>query len=182
MFILTQSTNSPLEIPNGEGGIWTLAPLLTAYSLSRGAPSATWVLLQMPKWYFSFSERREWDSNPRALADTLFSSPPRYDHFDISPSLFYSVRLSLCVSDKWYSSTSCSKCQHFFWFFFIFLFFPFFYSFCFILSGKDFALFPWYLLEFLSFLLLFGKVFKSDSTLPLTSPKSAPQVKYLPGS
>ena len=27
-----------------EGGIWTLAPLLTAYSLSRGAPSATWVL------------------------------------------------------------------------------------------------------------------------------------------
>ena len=33
---------------NGEGGIWTLAPLLTTYSLSRGAPSATWVLLHMP--------------------------------------------------------------------------------------------------------------------------------------
>ena len=32
---------------NGEGGIWTLAPLLTVYSLSRGAPSATWVLLQV---------------------------------------------------------------------------------------------------------------------------------------
>ena len=31
---------------NGEGGIWTLAPLLTTYSLSRGAPSATWVFLQ----------------------------------------------------------------------------------------------------------------------------------------
>ena len=31
---------------NGEGGIWTLAPLLTTYSLSRRAPSATWVLLQ----------------------------------------------------------------------------------------------------------------------------------------
>ena len=27
--------------PNGEGGIWTLAPLLTTYSLSRGAPSAS---------------------------------------------------------------------------------------------------------------------------------------------
>ena len=27
-------------ISNGEGGIWTLAPLLTTYSLSRGAPSA----------------------------------------------------------------------------------------------------------------------------------------------
>ena len=31
---------------SGEGGIWTLAPLLTTYSLSRGAPSASWVLLQ----------------------------------------------------------------------------------------------------------------------------------------
>ena len=32
---------------NGERGIWTLAPLLTTYSLSRGAPSATWVLLHL---------------------------------------------------------------------------------------------------------------------------------------
>ena len=40
--------------PNGEGGIWTLAPLLTTYSLSRGAPSATWVLLQMPDPTISF--------------------------------------------------------------------------------------------------------------------------------
>ena len=32
---------------NAEGGIWTLAPLLTTYSLSRGAPSTTWVLLQV---------------------------------------------------------------------------------------------------------------------------------------
>ena len=32
---------------NGEEGIWTLAPLLTTYSLSRRAPSATWVLLQI---------------------------------------------------------------------------------------------------------------------------------------
>ena len=30
-------------------------------------------------------ERREWDSNPRALSDKRFSRPPRYDHFDISP-------------------------------------------------------------------------------------------------
>ena len=29
-----------------EGGIWTPARLNTAYSLSRGAPSASWVLLQ----------------------------------------------------------------------------------------------------------------------------------------
>ena len=32
-----------------------------------------------------FNKRREWDSNPRALADKRFSRPPRYDHFDISP-------------------------------------------------------------------------------------------------
>ena len=37
------------------------------------------------------SERRGWDSNPRALADKRFSRPPRYDHFDTSPcSLFTS--------------------------------------------------------------------------------------------
>ncbi len=35
----------------------------------------------------SAPERREWDSNPRALADKRFSRPPRYDHFDISPCL-----------------------------------------------------------------------------------------------
>ena len=36
---------SKLTFRNAEGGIWTLAPLLTTYSLSRGAPSTTWVLL-----------------------------------------------------------------------------------------------------------------------------------------
>ena len=34
-----------------------------------------------------FNKRREWDSNPRALADKRFSRPPRYDHFDISPDV-----------------------------------------------------------------------------------------------
>ena len=33
---------------DGERGIWTLAPLLTTYSLSRGAPSTSWVFLQKP--------------------------------------------------------------------------------------------------------------------------------------
>ena len=31
----------------GEGGIWTLATILSYYSLSRGAPSASWVLLRI---------------------------------------------------------------------------------------------------------------------------------------
>ena len=87
---------------------------LTTYSLSRGAPSASlgtspncprcfssvcrkryllynifFVLSSIILTFFaSFylpDERREWDSNPRALADKRFSRPPRYDHFDISP-------------------------------------------------------------------------------------------------
>ena len=35
------------QFRSGERGIWTLAPLLTTYSLSRGAPSTTWVLLHL---------------------------------------------------------------------------------------------------------------------------------------
>ena len=43
--------------------------------------SRTFLLFQK----FYSQQRREWDSNPRALADKRFSRPPRYDHFDISP-------------------------------------------------------------------------------------------------
>ena len=39
-FILFQYHLVFLKIPSGEDGIWTHAPLLTTYSLSRGAPSA----------------------------------------------------------------------------------------------------------------------------------------------
>ena len=39
----------------------------------------------VPTLRVSVHKRREWDSNPRALADKRFSRPPRYDHFDISP-------------------------------------------------------------------------------------------------
>ena len=44
------------SLSNGERGIWTLAPLLTPYSLSRGAPSTTWVLLQMPELSITLSQ------------------------------------------------------------------------------------------------------------------------------
>ena len=99
---------------NGEGGIWTLAPLLTTYSLSRGAPSATWVLLQMPDSFRDdiFLKRRGWDSNPRALSDKRFSRPPRYDRFDTSP----------CIShrDNWYYISGFPFCQPLFSSFFNF--------------------------------------------------------------
>ena len=39
---------------SGERGIWTLAPLLTTYSLSRGAPSASWVFLQIQWTDYNF--------------------------------------------------------------------------------------------------------------------------------
>ena len=44
----------------------------TSYSLSRGAPSASWVLPQVDG---KFSWRREWDSNPRMLSHRRFSRP-----------------------------------------------------------------------------------------------------------
>ena len=91
-----------LFLLSGEEGIWTLAPLLTTYSLSRGAPSASLgTSPNMPdsksiiyKFYHSFvsCKRRGWDSNPCALADKRFSRPPRYDHFDTSP--WFSLQLS----------------------------------------------------------------------------------------
>ena len=43
----------PLLETSGEGGIWTLAPLLTTCTLSRGVPSASWVLLQTTEHSFS---------------------------------------------------------------------------------------------------------------------------------
>ena len=46
--------------------------------------------------FILFKQRREWDSNPRALADKRFSRPPRYDHFDISPYALFSVRHVSC--------------------------------------------------------------------------------------
>ena len=45
--------------------------------------SFSYSLVARPK---NFRQRRGWDSNPRALADKRFSRPPRYDHFDTSPS------------------------------------------------------------------------------------------------
>ena len=57
----------------------------------------------LKSFYSVFDKRREWDSNPRALADKRFSRPPRYDHFDTSPcfapqsvrDLFYHQNSSL---------------------------------------------------------------------------------------
>ena len=54
---------------------------IPSYSLSRGAPSASWVLLQRyeQRW------RRERDSNPRCLAASLVFKTSSINHSNISP-------------------------------------------------------------------------------------------------
>ena len=68
-------------------------------------------------FYSVFDKRREWDSNPRALADKRFSRPPRYDHFDISPYTLFSVR-RVSVRRKMYSIIKSFCCQYKFLHFF----------------------------------------------------------------
>ena len=55
----------------------------TYYSLSRGAPSASWVLLHAEKKIFAW--RRERDSNPRCLSTSLVFKTSSINHSDISP-------------------------------------------------------------------------------------------------
>ena len=70
-------------------------------------------------YLFHSQQRREWDSNPRALADKRFSRPPRYDHFDISPYALFSVR-RLIARRKMYSIIKSFYCQYKFLHFLIF--------------------------------------------------------------
>ena len=59
-------------------------------------------------------ERREWDSNPRALSDKRFSRPPRYDHFDISPLIF---KIARGIERKNYYTYLPLLCQYKFYLF-----------------------------------------------------------------
>ena len=76
--------------------------------------SRTFLLFQK----FYSQQRREWDSNPRALADKRFSRPPRYDHFDISPYVLSSSHLCQ-TQDVFYHQIFLLSTQ-------IFIFFRFF--------------------------------------------------------
>ena len=118
-------------IRNGEEGIWTLAPLLTTYSLSRRAPSASWVLLHtinektplkrcaiqcLPD--LSWRIRRRWDSNPRYLSVSLVFKTSSLNHSDTSPYVFILFRSRKRLT---YIITSICICQQLFSIFFIFL-------------------------------------------------------------
>ena len=70
-------------------------------------------------------QRRGWDSNPRALSDKRFSRPPRYDHFDTSPTIYLSAAsVSPQRQDVFYHSFLLSSIL--FFNFFIFLYFSYF--------------------------------------------------------
>ena len=107
---------------NGEGGIWTLAPLLTTYSLSRGAPSATWVLLQMPDQKISFffcngegGIRTHAPFRTNGFQDRLVMTTSIPLHISVVVCAFVSLE------DKWYSIICFSICQYTFAIFFTFL-------------------------------------------------------------
>ena len=57
---------------SGEGGIWTLAPLLTTCTLSRGVPSTSWVLLQIVDSDNLYNDRRH-----ECLAERVGFEPTR---------------------------------------------------------------------------------------------------------
>ena len=74
--------------------------------------------LTFQKFSILFKQRREWDSNPRALADKRFSRPPRYDHFDISPYALFSVRHVSLPDARCILSSNLFDCQYKFLHFF----------------------------------------------------------------
>ena len=81
---------------NGETGIWTLAPVLPTYSLSRGAPSASWVFLQ--GLHINQLKRRRWDSNPRSLSGSPVFKTGSLNHSDTSPVTVINCDSSISLS------------------------------------------------------------------------------------
>ena len=108
-----------LFLRNGERGIWTLAPLLTTYSLSRGAPSASWVFLQD----CLYKAERVGFEPTRPCGQTVFKTaslwPLRY--LSILP---YLQTFSVRSANNDYSIRSDSPCQQIIYIFCNFLFRP----------------------------------------------------------
>ena len=116
-----------LSKESGERGIWTLAPLLTTYSLSRGAPSATWVFLQnaCPRQFIKllFSHTLSCETErvgfepTRPCGQTVFKTASLWPLRYLSMSALHK---RLC-----YSSSIRSFCQLYFPIFFDFFYFSF---------------------------------------------------------
>ena len=110
------SSGNLLKTTNGEGGIWTLAPLLTTYSLSRGAPSASWVLLQTK---LPFNEQYEMFAEKVSPAERVGFEPTRpcgqtvFKTASLWPLRYLSMSCAL-NQRKDYSSKYRIQCQQFF--------------------------------------------------------------------
>ena len=119
LFIAFYLTTS--NVVNGEGGIWTLAPLLTTYSLSRGAPSAS--LGTSPN---TGSYRYRYTSSGRFKAErmgfepmcpwrqTVFKTaslwPLRYSSVSAITTLFYCIsRYFSTIKYKWTDFATFSR-------------------------------------------------------------------------
>ena len=124
---------------NGEGGIWTLAPLLTTYSLSRGAPSASWVLLQADsihiskyritfrfhysqkkiaryqKWFRAIITERVGFEPTRPCGQTVFKTASLWPLRYLSTYFVVAFCLSQTLLDKY--NIRYDPRQVFFWFF-----------------------------------------------------------------
>ena len=84
-----------LTTADGEGGIWTLAPLLTTCTLSRGVPSTSWVLLQIVDSNNLYNYRRH-----ECLAERVGFEPTRpFGQTVFKTASLWPLRyLSECVS------------------------------------------------------------------------------------
>ena len=78
---------------NGEGGIWTLAPLLTTYSLSRGAPSAS--LGTSPNCPRFVVSQKRLSSHSRVFIYFSSFSPKNLVHY---------IALCICLSSTFFKT------------------------------------------------------------------------------
>ena len=117
---------SKLTFRNAEGGIWTLAPLLTTYSLSRGAPSTTWVLLLgwilfHIQFIFAGKSLKLVCSGEGGIRT---HAPLRTNGFQDRLVMTTSISLQSALSNVLINNTpQYHFCQAFFQVFFVFLFF-----------------------------------------------------------
>ena len=111
---------------SGERGIWTLAPVLPTYSLSRGAPSASWVFLQKDTYQcgiFICKTRRSVLSGEDGIRTHV---PVRTNGFQDRLVMTASIPLRIAIlvlhfsrANKWYVNKKVRVCQCFFRIFFV---------------------------------------------------------------
>ena len=111
---------------SGEGGIWTLAPLLTTCTLSRGVPSTSWVLLQMRlnhQLLFCFHRRSNAPTERVGFEPTRPFGQTVFKTASLWPLRYLSV-FCTSISARFILSSELLSVNHFFYIFWYFLFCP----------------------------------------------------------